>query len=268
MSNNLGIVFSGGGARTLAHVGLIKALEEENVKVTHVSGASAGAIVAALYAAGHGAEKILEFFKKTVLFKLSLHMVSQSGFLSTDEYSGIFKQYFIQNDFNALEKKLYVAATDILNARSRIFYQGNLIKALLASTAYPMIFRPVEIEGKLYFDGGITNDFPVEPIGWQCDKVIGSYVTPLTPMNKADLEKPMRLLQRAYDVCTMTNSVSKFAQCDLVLQPDQLNLYGFFETSRIDEIYRIGYLNAREKMGDILNLVKAKEYDSENRRFL
>jgi NTE family protein len=251
MKKNIGIVFSGGGARTLAHVGLLKALEEEDVNITHVSGTSSGAIIAALFAANYKADEILDFFNKTVLFKTSFYAASQPGFLSTNEYSAIFKQYFRRDDFDALHKKLYVAATDILNARSHIFHEGKLVQALLASAAYPMVFKPVEIKGKLYFDGGITNDFPIEPIRWQCEKVIGSYVTPLTPMNKLDLEKPQRLLQRAYDVSSMTNSASKFAQCDVVIQPDKLGEFGFFETRRLDEIFHIGYLAGKEQMEKI-----------------
>lgn len=248
MKKNVGIVFSGGGARTLAHVGLLKALEEEEIKISHVSGTSAGAIVGALYAANYSADEILDFLKKTVLFKISMHAGSRPHFLSTNEYSAIFKQYFLRDDFDALSKNLYVAATDIINARPRIFHKGKLVPALLASAAYPMVFKPVEIEGNLYFDGGITNDFPVEPLRWQCEKIIGSYVTPITPMNKLDLEKPQRLLQRTYDISSLSNSITKFAQCDVLIRPDRLGIFGFFETKRLDEIYHIGYLAAKEKV--------------------
>lgn len=255
MSRNIGIVFSGGGARTMAHLGLIKALEAENIRATHVSGTSAGAIVAALYAAGYSADEILDFFKKTVLFKISFYAMSQSGLLHTDEYSAIFKKYFVRDDFDALDKKLYVAATDILEARPRIFHEGKLIPALLASTAYPMVFEPVEIDGKWYVDGAMTNNFPVEPLRWQCDRVIGSYVTPLSPANRADLLRGNRLLQRSYDICCMINSKDKFSQCDVLIRPDALARFGFFETRHLDEMFHIGYLAAKEKMDELRTLL-------------
>ncbi len=260
MKTNLGIVFSGGGVRTLAHVGLIRLLEEQGLRPTHVAGTSAGAIVAALYAAGHSHRRILEFFRRSLLFRLPHRVMGYDGFLSTNEYSDIFRLYFRQDDFDSLHMKLYVAATDILSARCRIFSSGRLIPALLASAAYPLVFKPVEIEGRLYFDGGITNDFPVEPLSWQCDCVVGCYVTPLKPMERSDFHNPMRLLQRAYDVSTMTNSLGKFALCDLVLQPEELLRFGTFDIKHADDIFEIGYLHARNKLDDLLRLIDRSEH--------
>jgi len=261
MKKNIGLVLSGGGARTIAHIGLIKALEEENINITHVSGTSAGAIVAALYASDYSAQEILDFFKKTVLFKVSFYAASQISFLSTNEYSGIFKQYFKYDDFEALNKKLYVSATDIVNAKNKIFQSGKLVKTLLASAAYPMVFKPVKIDGKLYLDGGITNDFPIEPLRWQCDLVIGSYVTPLSSMGKIDLENRHRLLQRTYDVSSLTNSIHKFPMCDMMFQPNQLSQFGFYEGKYLDDIYRIGYLSAKGNMGELKRKIEQLEMD-------
>lgn len=239
-------------------------MEEENIPITHVSGTSAGAIVAALYAADYKANEILDFFKKSVLFRVSFYAASQIDFLSTDEYSAIFKKYFKYDDFEALNKKLYVSTTDILNAKNRIFQEGKLVKALLASAAYPMVFKPVKIDERLYLDGGITNDFPIEPLRWQCDKVIGSYVTPLTPMQKSDLNNRHKLLQRTYDVSSLTNSIHKFPLCDLMIQPDRLSRFGFFEGKHLNEIYRIGYLAAKAKMNELKAMLDPLELEISN----
>ena len=111
-----GIVLSGGGVRGLAHIGVIKALEENGIYPTYITGASAGAIVGTFYAAGYPCEEILDFFHSTSMFSINNYTYRKPGLLDTDKFYKIFKKYFPEDRFEALKKSLYISATDILNS--------------------------------------------------------------------------------------------------------------------------------------------------------
>ena len=130
MEYGLGMVLSGGGSRGLAHVGVLKALGEEGIEPDCLSATSAGAIVAALYAAGYSPEEMLEFFKVKSPFKLSKFALGKPGFIDTEKVVADFLEYFPDNSFEALPKRLYLAATDIVNARLEIFTSGSVLLAM------------------------------------------------------------------------------------------------------------------------------------------
>jgi NTE family protein len=106
--HQLGIVLSGGGVRGMAHIGLLKALEEHDIQPEIIAGSSAGALVGALYAYGHDFDAMLEFFKTVPLFKFSFYSAVKPGLLDIDKYRVFFKDYFPENDFAALNKPLHV----------------------------------------------------------------------------------------------------------------------------------------------------------------
>ncbi|HDO26739.1 MAG TPA: phospholipase, partial [Bacteroidetes bacterium] len=172
----IGLVLSGGGIRGIAHIGLIKVLEDHNIKPDIVSGASAGALVGALYAKGYSTETIIDFFHNTPLFRISFFAKNKPGLLDMEKYQTYFKEYFPEDSFESLEKQLYITATNLEDGRLDFFSSGELINPLLASAALPPVFAPVLINDKLYVDGGIMNNFPVEPLENNCDFIISSFV--------------------------------------------------------------------------------------------
>ncbi|WP_222829366.1 patatin-like phospholipase family protein [Olleya sp. ITB9] len=175
---NIGLVLSGGGVRGAAHIGVIKALEEHNIKPTHISGTSAGAIVGALYAAGVHWSDILTFFKSVSIFKTTRYARNKPGFINSDKFYEDLEAFFPIDEFNALQKPLYITAANVIDGTLKIFKKGQLIKPIIASASFPGVFTPIEINGKFYIDGGTLNNFPVEPLQQECDKIIGVYVNP------------------------------------------------------------------------------------------
>ena len=236
-----GLVLSGGGVRGIAHVGVIKALEEHGIHPTFISGASAGAVVGAFYAAGYTTEKIMEFFRTTSLFSVRNYTVRKAGFLDTIKYYKLFKQYFPEDDFEALEKSLNIATTNMVTGKCKFFNKGQLILPLLASAAFPGVFSPIKIDEAIYADGGIVNNFPIEPLMTDCDKIIGVYAQPLKEVKPADLKTSFAVMERAYYISRASKSMQKFNDCDLVISPNSLNQYGTFSMNKIEEIYQIGY---------------------------
>lgn len=247
----------------MAHIGLIKALEEEGIRPSVISGASAGALVGALYAQGHPLPDILEFFKTTPIFHWRFYSSQKPGLLDTEKYRLKFSQYFPANDFSALQKNLYVAATDIAAAENVFFSQGPLIKVLLASSAVPVIFSPVEIEGTLYADGGIMNNFPVEPLVGSCDIIIGSHTNPIQPMSKQNFTSSYKVLRRATQLRLHANSQTKFTHCNYVFGPEELSSYNLLDSRYIEQTFEIGYKTAKKEMKKILRSLNRQPLDNE-----
>jgi len=246
-----GLVLSGGGVLGMAHIGIIRALQEENIEVDCIAGVSAGALVGALYAAGQPVEEILTFFKKTPLFSWSFYAFQKPGWFLTDKYRDHLKRLIPVDDYASLKRQLFVLATDLEQGDEHIFSEGPLIQSLLASAAVPGIFTPVEINGHWYADGGIVNNFPIEVLREQCDKVIGSFVCPVKPVSKDDLNSSLKIAYRAYELSIYSRSLTRIKNCDLVLQPLDLYDYSWYDTSKIDEIYKIGYRESLKLMPEI-----------------
>ena len=149
--NKIGLVLSGGGIRGIAHLGLLKAMDEIGVKPSAISGVSAGAIVGALYASGISPDEILEIGKRQINFGFSNLLWRRGGLFSREFIHKILVEYLPQNSFESLNIPLIVNATDFTNVE----------------------------------DGGLLNNFPVEPLIGMCDKIIGSHVNKLKEHNQA-----------------------------------------------------------------------------------
>lgn len=250
---NIGLVLSGGGARGIAHVGVLKALEEFHLHPSLLSGSSVGAIVGALYAAQFSPDDIIAFFKEnTTIFKWQHFTFNKPGILDADKYEEIYKPWLNGHTFESLSKKLHICVTDILKGENRYFSSGELLRPLLASAAIPGVFTPVEIGDSWYIDGGTMNNFPVEPIIGKCDLLIGSFVSPKKSFKKSELTNTLKVLNRATDLNQLAPSKIKFDSCDKVLAPPSLYRYGIFDTHKIEEIFDFGYTFAKEQLEELM----------------
>jgi NTE family protein len=253
----LGIVLSGGGVRGVAHIGVLRALMERGIHPDFVAGVSAGAIVGALYAAGHSPRDMLRFFQEIHPLSLELFSFAKPGFMDTDKLVPLFARFFPEDTFNALKKRLRVLATDMLNGRPVVFEEGELILPLLASASVPMVYSPTEINGRWFSDGGIADNFPVGLLEDRCDRILGVYVNPLQIVQITDLGTSLDVLGRAMDVGMFLQSQAKFPLCDLVIQPQGLDAFGMFESKRVKDIEQIGYEAAMARMAEIERVVGA-----------
>ncbi len=198
-SQKVGLVLSGGGAAGFAHIGVLKALEEKQIPIDYITGTSAGALVGAMYACGYSPLEI-ENYVLTERFQLmtkgQLENKQQFYFFENDEDASIVSlpiskdsvlskslpTNFISSvlmdfemmrlfgtvsaskndDFNKLFVPFRCVASDIENKKSVIFNSGNLNLVVRASMTYPFFISPIKLNGKLLFDGGLYNNFPVD----------------------------------------------------------------------------------------------------------
>ncbi len=219
-SQKVGLVLSGGGAGGMAHIGVIKALEENNIPIDYVAGSSMGALIGAMYAIGYSPgqmeklvqseqfrnwaygnieDKYLYYFKRQdenaswITFKLSLDSSLETT-LPTNLVNPIPIDFALMElmapaskaahyNFDSLMIPFRCNASDIEDKRSVIFRNGDLGQAVRASMSYPLYLRPITVDNKLLFDGGIYNNFPSNILyeEFYPDIIIGSNVSSNEP---------------------------------------------------------------------------------------
>lgn len=234
----IGLVLSGGGARGIAHLGVLKFLEEKNITISHISGTSAGAIVGAFYAAGYESGRIAEIIKTVNFFSLMRPAFSATGFFKSEKISAIYSKHLPQS-FEELKTPLWVSAIDVEKGKTTFFQQGDLYKPILASCCLPMFFEPIKINNNLYMDGGILNNLPVEPLIPLCDKIIGVNVN-----STDDHFKPKnmtKITQRCIELAISCNVELRKKYCDLYIEPSRLKTCSMYNLTIIDDLIRYGY---------------------------
>lgn len=258
----VGLVLSGGGTRGVAHIGVVRALLENGIAPDCVAGCSAGAIVGALYAAGYAPPEMLEFFDKKNPFQLSKVTFAKPGIIDTSKVVADFEEYFPENSFEGLDKTLRVVATDLVDGVAVEFDSGPLIPAVLASSSFPLLFTPMEIDGRLFADGGIVSNFPAELIAGRCRALIGVHVGLIHRHGPEEMRSSLAVVKRALMVGMFHGSRAKFSACDVVIQPKSLFRYGLFGVKDLRDIETAGYEAALEQMPVIRKVVERAQRES------
>lgn len=192
----IGLVLSGGGAKGFAHIGVLKVLEKEGVKIDYIGGTSMGAVVGGLYASGYSASQIDSIFKNTNFdellkdyiprdsksfyekhndelypvsllfnkFNIGVPIALSKGMYNYNLLTKLTDPVKYIRDFNKLPIPFVCISTDLETGKEVIFHEGYLPQAMLASSAFPTLFSPVEINGKLLVDGGVSNNYPVDEV--------------------------------------------------------------------------------------------------------
>jgi len=251
----LGLVLSGGGSKGIAHAGVLKYFDEIGLEPSHIAGTSSGAIVSSLYAWGKKPEEILEFFKSIYFFHWKHFTFRKAGFIDSEAFRDYFTSVFKDATLGDMKYKMHLTATDLVSGKLKIFgSETKIADAVLASSAFPGIISPYEIDGRLYSDGGIINHFPTDILQGRCDNLVGIYVSPIQKIEASDLRTIRSVTTRAYDLLSANTNMQKFTLCDWVIAPDELALYSTFETNKLkmDEIFKIGYEAARKSHGELI----------------
>lgn len=235
----IGLALSGGGARGIAHVGVLKALDEMGVKISMLSGTSAGSIVGALYAYGYSPDKIFDIIKHVSIFRSVRPAWAWTGLLTMDGLKALLIDSLPENQFSALKIPLYIAATEIRKGEVHYFSEGELIPAIVSSCSIPAVFNPVNFNGGLFVDGGLCDNLPSKAIYGSCDFIIGSHCNPIS--NNFDAKNFKVVVERSLLMAINGNTRQSKAICNVVIEPQNLDQFSSFEIARAKEIFDIGY---------------------------
>jgi NTE family protein len=250
-----GVVLSGGGVRGIAHLGVLKALAEYDIVPTMLSATSAGAMCGAFYSIGYSPEKIISLIKEIRFFDIKRLLIGKAGLFSLHDLEKIFLEHFPENLLERLPIPLTIAATDIINGQTVYFTAGNLSKAILASSSIPVLFEPVAYRDTLFVDGGVLNNFPVEPLIGKCDKIIGIHVNAMSIRNE---HLSMRnIIDRSFHFALINAVHQKINMCNLFIEPPEMSRFGMFDAENAAEIFDCGYQFTKTLEHKLLALLKS-----------
>jgi NTE family protein len=247
MKHTLGLTLSGGGARAVAHLGLLQHIEEQNIAVQVLSGASAGALIATLWAKGFAAKEILEIIQ-SFSFRQTLQFSFQKGFLNQKKLYEILKSFFPENDFSALSKKVFVACTDLKSTQSVYFSEGKLIEPLLGTLAIPPLMKPIDFENYQLLDGGILDNLPVKVIRHKCDFLIASHCN---PANTKPAQTMREAIEKSFLLAIAQNTQESKKIADYYFEPPALANFRFADLKKAKQIYETAYQYAKESLAVI-----------------
>jgi NTE family protein len=263
LNENLGVVFSGGGALGFAHIGAIKALEEYGIEPEYVAGTSMGAIIGVMYAAGYSADEIMQIVKEDRLYNVGRLITLQSALRNSgmSTHKTLLRELaelIPHNSFDSLERKFMVCVTNVETGEAVYRHnRGELKEYVAASAAIPGVFEPIMIDSVRYIDGGIVDNLPVSQLLTLNPQlfIIGVDVLPFVENYEAKSSIDMLLwMSRLFQSKNMDPNRAK---CDWLIQSFALNEYHGFEFKRYKEIYQYGYDAMKNKLDSFIEVQKS-----------
>ena len=247
----VGLALGGGFARGLAHIGVLKVLEEARIPIDFVAGTSVGALVGAIYCSGVPAKEMEEIAALVRFRDFARWTVSRYGFASNDRMTVLLNKLLKVKTFEELRIPLAVTATDFLTGEPVLFRRGPLIDPVRASCAYPGMFLPVEIEGRMLVDGLLAHAVPTEPLRkGGADRVIAVFLRSNLMDGCSGPRHVFDVIGQCFSIAQSRMSAIWQKDADIVLEPDVTGFaYDCFDRSR--ELVQIGEAAARAALPTI-----------------
>ena len=255
-NKTIGLTLSGGGMRGIAHIGVLKALDEFGIRPNMISGTSAGALIGAFYSLGIRPQQMQDVVRERTFFSRSAFRLSRQSLFSTNFILHLLQEFFPENDFKTLKIPLFVATTELTQGRIEFFNKGPLFEALIASASIPLVFSPVKMNDKVYVDGGVLDNLPIEPLVPHCDFIVASHVNALRHESFSKINL-LKTFDRILHLAIASSVYSKISSCDLFLEPPAISQYSLFKKNNTDEMIESAYNYCCEK----LELMSRKDLD-------
>lgn len=296
-AQSVGLVLSGGGAKGMAHIGVIRVLEENNIPIDYIAGTSIGAIIGGLYAAGYTPDEMEEMFKsdnfyfwstgkiqreyryyfkrpeptpswidlKVAKRKEKVKLLPPAHIIPAEQMDFAFMELTAATnaacnyDFNNLMVPYFCVAADVNKSQPVLLRNGDLGSAMRASMTVPLYFKPIKIDGNLLFDGGILNNFPTREMMeiFKPDIIIGHKVA----NNMRDAEADDLLLQVANMVMRPTDF--EIDAKDGILLETKFDDVSLLDFNKIDAVLESGLETAQSSIDSIKNLIQRRVSQSE-----
>ncbi|MBR2448583.1 MAG: patatin-like phospholipase family protein [Clostridia bacterium] len=254
----IGLALGSGGAKGFAHLGALKAFEENGIEFDVIAGTSIGSVIGAFIAEGYSSTDISELLKRIDFNEI------KNLFMIKMDTSGMFKvidREIGSLSFEEMKKPFKAVATELETGKEHVFDSGNVAKAICASSSIPPFFKPVVIDGVRYIDGAYTNSIPADLVKEMgADYVIGidlstknskaSLLSKIFPTYKSEVENPK---EKGYEFS------------DTMLHPN-LNNYSSISIGSGSQMYDIGYQEAKAHMEKIKQDIKELTYGKKKKK--
>jgi NTE family protein len=246
----IGVALGGGFARGIAHIGVLKVLEEEGIPVSLIAGTSVGALIGAAYCSGLSIAELEEVAHKVRFTTFARWTLSRYGFATTDRMVAFLTRTLKTKTFEELRIPLGVTATDFSTGEGTIFQTGALIDPVRASCAYPGMFLPVNVEGRWLVDGMLSHPVPTIPARTMgANRVLGVHLkgqwsSKTAPRHLFDV------IGQSFAIAQDRMSDSWRRAADLIVEPDVAG-FDFDDFKRAGELLRVGELAMRKAMPEV-----------------
>ena len=247
----IGYALSGGFIKGFAHLGVMQALLEHDIKPDIISGTSAGALAGVFYADGNEPHKVVDFFIKHKFMDLTSFAASTAGLFKLKDFMDFLKANIKAKQLEELEIPVVITASDLDHGKCVHFRKGSIPELVAASCCMPIMFAPVTINGVNYVDGGVFKNLPVSTIRKECEKVIAINVSPIEA--KEYKKNVINIATRSYHFMFRANTFPDRENCDLLIEPYGLKGYSNRELEKAEEIFEQGYKVGNEILEKLIN---------------
>ncbi len=254
----IGIALGGGFARGLAHIGVLRVLQEEGIPISYVAGTSVGSIVGASYCSGISPREMQEIAGIVRFKDFARWSLNKFGFCTNDRMNNFLCKIVKCKTFEELHTPLAVAATDFITGEGVIFRSGPIVEAVRASCAYPGMFTPVKVNGRLLVDGMLSHAVPTTPLREMgAERVLAVYLS----AHWVNLNGPRHvfdIIGQCFSIAQAKMSGIWKRDADLVIEPnvDGFSYDGF---DRCQDLMRSGENSIRDVLPAIRQWMKAAE---------
>ncbi len=263
MRKKFGLALGGGGSRGVAHVGVIKALEEEGLKPDFISGCSMGSVVGACYAMGMSCGQMMDKVAKIKTMKLvdlSVAPITRLALLRGHKMQHMLTKELGDLTFDQLKIPFSCIASDLYSGRLVHLKEGNVASAVRASSSIPTIFPPVKLDGKLLIDGGVLCRVPTEQVKeLGAEKVIAVDALVNTGESVTEVKNIVSMITRIFDIMDYNGSEMKKqilkSGDELWLEPEMRGM-SQYAVKNMDRAYAEGYQTAKARMDEIKEFLK------------
>ena len=246
-NTKVGLALGGGGAKGVAHIGVLKALEDAKVRPDFIAGTSVGAMVAAMYAFNVSIDTITNIARDLTLSQITTFKLNKTGFCTSDPLKEILAEYLGEANIEDASIPLAIVATDLKKGEEVIFTHGPLADAVCASASIPGVYIPMKMGERTLVDGGIVQSVPVGAV-----KDMGAGVIIASQLGGVGVyEEPKNVLdvmRNAFDIALSRRTREEVKEAELVIAMDLRDFSIADNTERYDELFTIGYDTATKEL--------------------
>ncbi|MBT3618798.1 MAG: patatin-like phospholipase family protein [Porticoccaceae bacterium] len=239
-NTTIGLALGGGAAKGVAHIGVLKALEDADIEVDYIAGTSVGAMIAALYAFKVDVETIGSLARRLTMSKVTSFKLNKTGFFSTESLRELMLEYVGDVAIEDAAIPLSIVATDINSGEEIVLTSGSVVDAVCASAAIPGIYIPVEINGRTLVDGGLVQNVPIEAL-----QTAGAGVTIASHLNSVshyqEISHVLDVMRNAFEIAVSQHTHDQLKEADLLISMDLSDFSLRDNTERYDELFNIGH---------------------------